>query len=244
METEFAVTAWAAHAPGLHSPAQWRAWAAQPCLPVGELDVALPNVSALLRRRLSPLGRIVVKAAFDAAPEPVGAPIVFASRYGDAERAIGVLRQEAMGQAVSPADFALSVHNAIGALYSIARKDVGGYTALAAGPASAAAAFVEAIGLLADGEPEVLVVNYDAGLPTPYDRFADEPGVPYAWAWNLALPKVGQPRLRLASSCLPESVESDPCLPFGLEAMRFMASDTPELHCAANGVRWTWRRHG
>lgn len=77
------------------------------------------------------------------------------------------------------------VHNAIAALYSIARGQRGNYLALAAGRATVETACVEAFGLLADGAPEVRLVVYESPLPPIYAGFADEPDPFFAWCWRL-----------------------------------------------------------
>ncbi|MEY2840859.1 MAG: hypothetical protein RJB60_3158, partial [Pseudomonadota bacterium] len=51
--------------------------------------------------------------------------MVFASRYGDATRSLAMLGDLVNQQALSPSSFALSVHNAVAAIYSIARGDKG-----------------------------------------------------------------------------------------------------------------------
>ncbi|MGJ4749106.1 beta-ketoacyl synthase chain length factor, partial [Leptospira sp. SA-E8] len=65
---QFSLTAWAACAPGLHQPQDWLAWARQPLVPLrlgrdGDVP-ALPEMPAMARRRLSPLGRMAVQAAW------------------------------------------------------------------------------------------------------------------------------------------------------------------------------------
>jgi hypothetical protein len=167
---------------------------------------ALVELPAMARRRLSPLGRMAVQAAWWCQDAPVeGAsqalepahrdatyPVVFASRHGDTQRTLELQDALAAGQAMSPTAFGLSVHNAISAQYSIARGDRGNYIAVAAGAASAAAGLLEATSLLADGAPEVLLVCHEEGVPLPYDRYVDRaestgPAMAWAWAWRLGV---------------------------------------------------------
>jgi hypothetical protein len=245
MRTDFAISAWAACAPGVVTPSDWQDWALRPRLPAGVVAVELNDMPAMHRRRLGPLGRMAARVAYDCQRTATGMPVVFASRYGDAARSLGVLHDHVLGQAVSPTDFALAVHNAIGAMYSIARKDDANYTAIASGQASAAAGVVEAVGLLHDGAKEVLLVCYDAPLPGDYAEFADEPAALYAWAWRLCLPRTGEPylSLELTHQAQPAGTGAVP-LPFGLDVLRFFLSDAPALHCVGDGMSWTWRRHG
>ena len=188
------------------------------------------------------MGRMAVQVAYWCQAAEPGVPMVFASRYGDATRSLELLAEVVRGEAVSPTGFGLSVHNAIGALYSIARGERAHQVAVAAGVASAAAGLVEAVALLADGAPEVNVVCYDAPLPGAYACFHTEPTARYAWAWRLRAPVAGQSRIEISCGC--ENEDADPVLPFGLDVMRFALSGDTEFSRRADGTSWTLRRHG
>ncbi|HSV34479.1 MAG TPA: beta-ketoacyl synthase chain length factor [Ramlibacter sp.] len=243
MEIEFAIKGWAAWAPGLATPSHWLQWASAPRLPVGDEQPAVAQMPAMLRRRLGPLGRMAAQVAYDCQGDE-GAPVVLASRYGDATRSLALLRSHALGEGCSPADFALSVHNAIGAMYSIARRDTANFSSVAAGPASAAAALVEAAGLLIEGAPEVLVVCYDAPLPGEYAAFQTEPAASYAWAWRVGPRSAGQPWLGLSWRAANDGrADAIPSLPFGLDVLRFALSADDALERRCEGARWSWSRH-
>lgn len=248
MNHPFVIREWAACAPGLESKAQWHAWASAPWLPVGEAAAALPEMPPLLRRRLSPLGRLAAQAAYGCWPAAsVGQPVVFASRYGDATRSLEMLAELARGQAVSPTAFGLSVHNAIAAQVSIARADRGNALAVSAGAASAAAGLLEALALLHDGAPEVLLVHYDAPLPGDYAAFADEAAAPYAWAWRVALPEGAEAHRSLACAPADSGPADAPCaplLPLGLDLLRWAVSGQPAWSRVAGAQRWSGRCHG
>ena len=243
MEIKFAINAWAAYAPGLAAPSDWLQWAAAPVLPQGDDQPAVSAMPPMLRRRLGPLGRMATQVAYDS-HGATGIPVIFASRYGDAVRSLSLLRDYSLGDTVSPTDFALSVHNAIGAVYSIARGDTANFSSVAAGPASAAAAVVEAAGLLGDGAPEVLLVCYDAPLPGDYADFSDEPAASYAWAWRIGPPVSGQASIALTCRAANDEPSPAPALPFALDVLRFQLAGAPELSRACEGVEWVWKRHG
>jgi hypothetical protein len=141
---------------------------------------------AMMRRRIDRLGRLACQVAYWCQRDAASCPLVFASRYGDAQRSLTLLGDLVTQQPLSPAGFALSVHNAISALFSIARGDVNHAVVVTAGRATAQAALVEASALLADGAQEVLVVFYEAPLPDAYAHFQDEATCEYAWALRLA----------------------------------------------------------
>jgi hypothetical protein len=243
MGITYAINGWAACAPGLAAADDWRAWARSPRMPDGPLEAPLAEMPPMLRRRLGPLGRMAAQVAWHCQQAALGMPVVFASRYGDADRALKLLKDFAQDQPMSPADFALSVHNAIGAMYSIARSDTSAYSSVAAGPASPAAGLIEAVGLLQEGAPEVLLVCYDAPLPGEYAAFADEPASAYAWSWRVAAATPGQPHFSLAWTPSESDAPAQAALPFGLEALRFAVSDDASLTRECAGMRWTWSRH-
>lgn len=170
------ILAWSAWAPGLASREAWAAASSlpdfgllsSPSAPAGASEPTAPAeaVPAMLRRRLSPLGRAAAEAAAPllAAADGEEIPWVYASRWGDLGLAFKVLREAALEDDVSPAQFSTSVHNAPAALLSIALGHRGSLTALAGGPFSAEAAFEAAVGLLAEA-PRVMLLC--AGLKPP-----------------------------------------------------------------------------
>jgi len=244
MTIRFEISGWAAYAPGLSSRGAWECWARSSAPMDGDLVAPLPLMAPMLRRRLSALGRAATQAAWDTHKDAAGIPVVLASRHGDCERTLRLIGDAARGEMMSPTDFTLSVHNAIGAVYSIARQDKTSYTSIAAGAASVACGVVEAAALLADGAPEVLLVCYDMPLPGEYAEFSDEDSTVYAWAWRIVPAVQGGPHLSL--EWMPEASKGgDGTKPeqFGLQAHRFAISDAPELVQMRDGIRWTWSRH-
>lgn len=246
MNLEFVIKAFAAYAPGLQSTADWQAWAKRPGLPLGDASPELSEMPAMARRRLGPLGRTAVQVAYWCQGGDRGMPVVLASRYGDAARSLDLLGELARDHALSPTAFGLSVHNAIGAQYSIARGDTANYLSVAAGPASAAAAVVEAVALLHDGADEVMVICYDAPLPGAYAFYADEPATCYAWAWRVARPvNSTQPRIGLSvdSGANASGCDGESTLPYGLDVLRFALVEDAVLRRCVDDRLWTWRRH-
>lgn len=235
--TDFRVCRWAAWAPGLETQEGWAAWLAAPTWrwPAHEGVAPLAEVPAMTRRRIDPVGRAALQVAWWAqGAEPTG-PVVFASRWGEIARSVALLRQLSQGEPLSPTAFSLSVHNASSAVYGIARGDTANYSAVSAGPASAAAGVCEALGLLAEGAAQVLVVSVEAALPEPYQGFDAHPGPVRAWAALLAPAEQG---VRLGS-CAP-GFDDTPDLPPDLAALRFLTGTARQLR--QHG--WLWSRHG
>ncbi|AGW95076.1 beta-ketoacyl synthase chain length factor [Cupriavidus sp. DF5525] len=243
----FAIRAWSAWAGGLHSADDWRAWSAAPHLPAPPSQPpALPEMAAMLRRRLPVLGRVALAAAYGCAPGDSAAavPAVFASRHGDTGRLVTMLSELAAGDALSPTAFGLSVHNAIGALRSIDLADTGNLLAVSAGRDTVETALLEACSLLADGAPEVMLVHYDEPVAAPYAAFADEPACLYGWCWRLGAPRAGEPCYTLALADAPAAAAAAPRLPHGLDVLRFMLAGDAQLCHRGEHAGWRWQRHG
>lgn len=245
MSLRFTIREWSAFAPGLASRASWLDWAQSPVLPVGDDTPAVARMPAMLRRRLEQLGRIALQPVYDCqAAYDRDIPHVFASRHGDLSRTYDMLQALTRGQSLSPTAFGLSTHNAIAALYAIACGMRGNHVAVSAGASSAEAAVFEALGLLHQGAPEVVVVMYDGPLPDDYCVFADEPQCHYSWVWRIALADSGDDVFSLVAESGAVPSNTSPCLPHGLDVLRFVISGLATMQFADCGRLWCWRRHG
>jgi len=195
----------------------------------------------MLRRRAGFLGKMVLEVAYQCLSQRIDVPTVFASRHGDATRSVGLLLDLAKGEPLSPTSFGLSVHNATGGLFSIARGDHSSHVALAAGQSSVEHGVIEACGMLSEGEPEVLLVVYDCPLPTPYRAFQDCDEQPCAWAWLMQPPADEAISLTWSDAVehRPPSLEG---LPAGLEVLRFYLRKESTLERLSDTHRWLWSR--
>jgi hypothetical protein len=244
MTHHFTIRDWQAWAPALADRAAWDAWIAAPFVPVGAQSPPLAEMAPMQRRRVDHLGRMALQVAWWCQPEAdARTPLVFATRHGELSRTYDMLRTLARDEPLSPTHFGLSTHNAIGAQYGIARSLPANYLAVSAGPATAEAAFVEAIGLLVDGADEVVVVMYEAPLPAPYAGFGDEPDADYAWACRVALARPGEPAITLQTGDLAVADAAAATLPHGLDVLRLIAGAVDELALDAGERGWRWRRH-
>jgi len=190
----------------------------------GELDLGF--VEPMLRRRLSRLARGVFHCAERLSP-PGDVRVVYASRHGEADRTLGILRELAADREVSPALFSMSVHNAVVGLWSILKGNRAPATALAAGPETFGWGLVEAAGTLAaePGAP-VLYLYADDRLPEPW---ADGPGGPGLHALGLLLGGPEGARLSFEPRAGAEGS--------GLQAHQFLAAWRAG-QVAKDGWRW------
>lgn len=242
----FRIVDWAARSPGRETKAQWSAWASGETAPApaNPLTAAMPM---LLRRRLGKLGQLAVAAAYEAGAAP---PVryVFCSRHGEFGRTLGLLRDGALGEPLSPTEFSVSVHNALAGLLSIATKATGGHTALAAGADTFAYGLVESAASLAAAPDEpVLLVYFDEPLPAPFDALvppADE--APLACALLLsALDDPASPGelVELAIAAAPGDRDAMTTRQAS-DFLRFLASGAPAGVSAGDRIEMRWRRAG
>ena len=122
--------------------------------------------------------------------------MVFCSMHGEFDRTLSILESLANHMVVSPADFTLSVHNALSGLLATALVNRGGHTTVSAGPDSFGCGVLEAVATLNE-QPEtpVLLVYFDEPLPPPFEVFDPDP--PAAMALAVILTAASGERLTL-----------------------------------------------
>lgn len=243
-EVSFSIAGHAAWAPGVDSPDAWASWAEAPHAFKDEAEPAVRDMPPMLRRRAGFLGKMALEVAYRCLAGRTNVPTVFCSRHGEVARSVELLTDLSQGVALSPTNFGLAVHNASAGLFSIARADKANHLALAAGSSSIEHAVIEACSLLADGEPEVLLVAYDNSLPPIFEGFEDYDEQPYAWAWLLV--PAGDSPLRLSWDAVAEPADRqearrDAMAP-GLAILQFHLRQDRTLERLSEGRRWRWMR--
>ncbi len=247
------ISDWAAFSPSRMQREEWLAWADDDHRVASDASYKpdLPWVNAMLRRRLSPMGRAALWTAGqlldEQRPEPIAT--VFASRHGEVGRTVKLLRELAVQAPLSPASFSLSVHNAIGGIHSIANKVFSPVTAISAGPDTVCAALLEAYTQLRNSPEaggEVLCVFYDDPLPTPLEKFDQTPGEVQALAVRVGLADVGT-GIPLAFSLVPAPEEAsqaktDTCAHSDKFLQFLLRDDMKTLDLAADQRFWQWRK--
>lgn len=122
------------------------------------------------RRLASPLMRAMADVYAEVARageiDMSNAASVFGSSLGEASTMIGLLDQMwAQHEAPSPMGFAASVHNAASGAVSISNKNTAFTTSIAADYDTAAMALHEALGVMREGQSDVIVVCGDESAP-------------------------------------------------------------------------------
>ena len=202
-----------------------------------ELEPAASPVPAMIRRRLSPLGRLALGALCDLAPRPQE-PAIYASSWGDLSRSWTLLESLSATGEMSPAAFALSVHNAVGAQAAIWLKNHAPTSAVAAGPVTASCALLEAF-LKLQSSPSVLVVRYEESMPELW-RNNDSDSAPLPCAWALRLTSAPNAQTIKLETVDAANVEKSAC--HILDEIRFLINGTV-AYAESDGVRaWHWGR--
>jgi hypothetical protein len=171
-------------------------WSVWPPLEGQESDSLTQNellsfVPRMLKRRLSPLARIVFCAASQCVDQKTHLPAVFSSTHGELAKSFKMMEMIEQGEEISPTAFSLSVHNSIAGLFAMAYKNKRQCVVVAPGEEGLAAAFIEAIGLLQEGTDEVLVVLYDEPLEAFYPSSPYKLSMPTSCAIALRIGKTG-----------------------------------------------------
>ncbi len=84
-------------------------------------------------RRLSPFSKVALNCLDTPLALKANLPLVFASRHGDLAKTVKLIKDAALGEELSPTQFALSVHNATSGLFSIATNNTAATTTISAG---------------------------------------------------------------------------------------------------------------
>lgn len=228
---------WSAWSAGRETRADWEAWARAPQPLAAEGHPEARFLPPMLRRRCSPLTRILLTAAFDCLEESERGEVrtVFASRHGSVNESLGLLERIVRQQRLSPAKFSHTVHNAQAGLFCIAAGNRHASSSLAARADTFACGYLESLTHL-EREPSrpVLYVMGDAKLVSTFAHLVDEPPGSYGVALLLGAAGAG-PEVGFDLTDAPNGAE--PKWPDAAEFVRWMLGDEPELRLGR--FRWT-----
>jgi hypothetical protein len=139
-----------------------------------------------------------------------------------------------------PADFSLSVHNALPGLLSIGTRGRAGHTALAAGVDSFGFGLMEAgVCLLEKPDEPVMLAYYDEALPAGYPDTVPA-GVDATLALALMLVPPRQATRHIVMAAIPVANPA-PHESAAAVFLRFLRMETAEASVPGERMRWTWR---
>lgn len=201
-------------------------------------DASVPKLTFLplmQRRRLSPLGRIVMASLYPLYERnrtliTERSACVFSSRWGDISLTVKSLEQLTAEKTLSPTAFSTSVHNAIGGLFSLFEHFHGNVTSLSGGAAGFSSALFEAYGLIQEHD-FVLVSLYEDKTPEQFLSWHEAPGHLYAITLLLSSAR-GTPLVPFSSTMKPEKTHNSV-----EEFLRFLTAEK-ETFTDQDGFSW------
>ncbi|WP_429152767.1 beta-ketoacyl synthase chain length factor [Aeromonas hydrophila] len=223
--------------PGLADEAAWQAWAQQGRWPVDPPFPATPLLPMMMARRLSQGARLAVQVGLSLLARHQIDSAVFVSRHGELARSMTLLQALADGQALSPTDFSMSVHNTAAGLCSIQGKAAIPMTSLAAGENSLMAGLTEAVCALQAGARRVLLVAFEGPVPEFHRPWLAQEAPPHALGLVLTAGEewhCAGARRTAASAARP--------LPQSLACWRALLRGEPTLLLADDRQEWRWQR--
>jgi hypothetical protein len=226
-------------APGLETMQHWQSWLGNsPENSNSQTSNHFKQIPPLLRRRFGTLGKYAACAVLDVLAESKNIPGIYASRHGDTGLTLSLLEDIAREQPVSPAGFSLAVHNAVGGLLSIARKDKSPLTAISAMNGLVLQTLFEAVAQLEVHE-RVLCVIYDIPLPSLYSPYSASLPFPLAVAFTLS-----RKQQSAATLTLQANNEVAPVLDGSEEIFEFiklLSGARKTISLKANATHWLVR---
>ena len=228
------VDRWAAVSPDLDSREAWIAWAHGHDLPPNP-GSSLAPLPTILRRRVTPVGQLIFRAAQQLVI-PANTRFIFASRHGEFQRSLKILEALAANEPVSPAEFSLSVNNALAGLLSIAWRNRAGHTTIAAGTDSFRSGLIEAAACLIERPDEpVLLAYFEDRLTAPYDEIADSDETALGLALLLSSTTDGADNIMIGLNSTP-AIHRESASDQALAFLRFLLTEAD-----ADPTRRWWR---
>jgi len=216
----------------------WAGWfAPNDHLEHGGLLAPSRPLPGLLRRRITPVGRRALEAAWAVLPDGPMPRLVLSSRHGEYDRTFGLLSELAASGTVSPADFSLSVHHALAGLLSIATGSTAGHTAVSSGAESFGFGLIEAAACAEEDQDGAILLHFDAPLPDLYRPVAEPPPPALALALRLGAPGAGA---GLGIDLTLRPAAEPVAAPDGL-AGSFLALLRGAAAVSGEGARFTWQ---
>jgi Beta-ketoacyl synthase, N-terminal domain len=236
---------WAFWSAETEEPSAWLDhWSAPDASPGVELPAA-KSVPSMQRRRLSKLSKMAVQLALECSDGAVTDYTIFGSRHGEVVRTRGMLDDMAVGETLSPTQFSQSVHNTSSGLFAILADDRGPATSIAAGAATFAACWTEAVAeLAAHPERTVLLICADEVLPSIYAETSADQQCDHVVALLLESKlDAGASVWFERSGSGDDPAESDgPPLPMGPRVLAWWLGEAKELFVYAEGETYRWSR--
>jgi Beta-ketoacyl synthase, N-terminal domain len=238
----FRVEDWVAFGPGLGAHPELTEWSSGMGTARRATELEEVNLPPMFRRRISSAGQTAFRAA-SALGEQEVARFVFCSRYGELDRTFRILNSIVTAEPISPADFTLSVHNALAGLLSIGWRNTAGHTAVCAGADTFGFGLLEAVASLNDADAgAVMLIYFEDSVPPPYDELVEKPESRVALSMLLKPPRNERGEFRLAFAPRSQVNRSMLATAQSMDFIKFMLSDDLEREFVGDRAQWRWQR--
>lgn len=239
MKLAYTMVDWHAIAPGHSTADDWHRWAGYAPLLDATQPIAKPQFLPMMTaRRLSAGSRAAVECGLALLARQSVDAIVFTSRHGELERNLRILTALAEQQALSPTDFAMSVHNsAVGSLTIAARQPLVS-TSISAGIDSFQQGLVEVTALHQAGYQQVLLVDFEGVVPDYYRPWLPEID-PFNAPYAVALLLSAGTDWRCESQAAKPAAFS---LPQSLQFLHAMLQGSDRVTIPGERHEWHWER--
>ncbi|MGG6193463.1 beta-ketoacyl synthase chain length factor [Pantoea allii] len=230
---------WQAQAPGLSETTQWLEWARlSHAIDPAAAQAKLTELPMMTARRLSAGSKLAVECGLSMLRQHGIDAVLYTSRHGELERNFRILQALATGQALSPTDFALSVHNsAVGCLTIAAKKPIVS-SSLSAGQDTFQQGLCEVMCLLQAGYQRVLMVDFDGAMPAFYQtHLSSETPM-----WPFAVALVIEAGDALACETRPLRAAEQTALPQSLLFLQHYLQAAATFALRGERVDWHWSR--
>lgn len=203
----------------------------------------LKQMPAMQRRRLSPFAKLTLHCALEASASfEQTVPSVFSSRHGDLHKTSKLIADVASKEALSPTHFGLSVHNAVGGLFSIYTGNKAPLSAVSAGEDSFFMGLVDAVSKLYAYDYDcILYVYSDLAVPELYQKYVQQR--PDNLAVGLLIEKSTSQNnflLNFTAHETPKSVESSQLQ--ALDFLHFYYSNSQQANIESKRYKWQLSR--
>ncbi len=159
-------------------------------------------------------------------------PTIYASKNAELCRTFKIIRS--FSSDVSPAQFSMSVHNAIAGLLSVIDADTSPYSVIDSLSGTLETAILEAISLFSEHQ-YVKIIYFDEELPQELDNsFANSPNRPVVL--SLLIEKGRQYALDFESNKQQKTCENLP------ELVALLSAKKSSYSCITPRLKWTWHK--
>jgi hypothetical protein len=242
---EFSVKRCVAWGGGLTTAQDWQNYAkGETTLEHSQELPLLKQIPAMQRRRLSPFAKLALHCALNAADECLtNVPSVFASRHGDIAKTAKLISDTAAKEVLSPTQFGLSVHNAVGGLFSIYTGNKAPLTAISAGEDTFFTALIDALcKLSANDYSHILVVFTETHVPEIYQRYIAQHEVDIACALLLSKAVSGEEVFNLSIEANEKSNTEENSQMQILDFLNFYYSNSKQVNVKSKRHSWQLTR--